>query len=158
MKNSIILKSIVLGGLIAGMALFALSCMNDQVNPKQEKHEEEIIMQGTTTKTGDDDIFTVVEEMPFPKQGYDEFYKFLSNEIKYPSEAREQGISGKVYVQFVVNKDGSLSNIEVVKGIGGGCDEEAARALSKSTKWTPGSQRGREVSVRMILPINFKLD
>jgi periplasmic protein TonB len=107
MKNSIILKSIVLGGLIAGMALFALSCMNDQVNPKQEKHEEEIIMQGTTTKTGDDDIFTVVEEMPFPKQGYDEFYKFLSNEIKYPSEAREQGISGKVYVQFVVNKDGS---------------------------------------------------
>jgi protein TonB len=67
------------------------------------------------------------------------------------------GIEGKVYVQFVVDKDGTLTDIKALKGIGAGCDEEAVRVIGGSPKWKPGKQRGRPVKVRMVLPIIFKL-
>jgi protein TonB len=67
------------------------------------------------------------------------------------------GVEGKVFVQFVVDKDGTLTDIKAVKGIGAGCDEEAVRVLKAAPKWKPGKQRGRPVKVRMILPITFKL-
>ncbi len=99
----------------------------------------------------------LVESQPEPVGGFAEFYKFLASEIKYPRTARNNQIEGKVYVQFVVGKDGSLSEIEVVKGIGFGCDNESLRVMKMAPKWTPGKQRGKPVRVRMIVPINFKL-
>jgi len=66
-------------------------------------------------------------------------------------------IEGRVFVQFVVDKDGSITNVEVLKGIGGGCDEEAVRVVKNAPKWNPGKQRGRPVRVKMVLPITFKL-
>jgi protein TonB len=67
------------------------------------------------------------------------------------------GVEGRVYVEFIVEKDGSLTDIQLAKGIGGGCDEEAIRVLSNAPKWNPGRQRGNPVRVRMIMPINFQL-
>lgn len=103
------------------------------------------------------EIFTVVEDQPQFEGGMPAFSQYVASKLQYPAQATQQGIEGKVYVQFVVEKDGSLSNITTVKGIGGGCDEEAVRVLKESPKWKPGLQRGRAVKVRMILPITFKL-
>ena len=84
--------------------------------------------------------------------------EYLSSNIKYPEEAKEKGISGRVFIQFVIEKDGSVSNVKVMKGIGGGCDEEAVRVVKAMPKWKPGKQKGKPVRVNYILPVSFKLD
>lgn len=104
-----------------------------------------------------DEIFTIVEEQPSPDGGIKSFYEFVSKNLNYPAQARRMGMEGRVFVEFVVEKDGSLTDIKVVKGIGAGCNEEAVRVLSLAPNWNPGKQRGREVRVRMIMPIMFKL-
>jgi periplasmic protein TonB len=100
-------------------------------------------------------IITVVEIPPEPEGGMIKFYEFIGKNIQYPKLARKKGIEGKVFVGFVVEKDGTLSNVNVLKGIGGGCDEEALRVVSISPKWIPGSQKGKIVRVKMVLPISF---
>ena len=104
-----------------------------------------------------DEIFTVVEKMPQYPGGQDKLYKFISKNVIYPETARENGIDGIVYVQFVVEKDGSVSNIKVIRGIGGGCDEEAVRVTKLIRNWNPGTQRGKAVRTKMVLPFSFKL-
>ena len=103
-----------------------------------------------------DEIFTVVESYPEPKGGMQDFLKYLYENIRYPKKALRARIDGKVFVQFVVGKDGALSDFEVLKGIGMGCDEEAVRVLKASPKWKPGKQRGKAVKVKRVLPIIFK--
>jgi len=105
-----------------------------------------------------DEIVVIAETMPSFVGGIGEFYKFVSKNLKYPAQARRMGIEGKVFVNFVVDKDGSLSDIKVVKGIGAGCDVEVERIINKSPKWNPGKQRGNPVRVRMMMPITFRLD
>lgn len=100
----------------------------------------------------DDDVFVVVEQMPELKGGLAE----LVSKIKYPQEAVNEGIEGRVTVQFVVDENGDVINPTIVKGIGGGCDEEALRVV-KEAKFTPGVQRGRAVKVKYSLPVVFKL-
>jgi len=104
-----------------------------------------------------EEIPYIVETMPSFVGGIGEFYKFVSKNLKYPAQARRMGIEGKVFVHFVVDKDGSLNDIKVVRGIGAGCDVEVMRIIDMSPKWNPGKQRGNPVKVRMILPITFKL-
>lgn len=104
-----------------------------------------------------DEIFSIVEEQPSPKGGIKAFYKYIGANLKYPGRASRMGIEGRVFVEFVVEKDGSLTDIKVAKGIGGGCNEEAIRVISGAPNWNPGKQRGREVRVRMVMPIMFKL-
>jgi len=104
-----------------------------------------------------DEIFTIVEQQPEPMGGYTAFYEYVSKNLKYPMLAQRHNIEGRVYVQFVVEKDGNLTDILIVKGIGGGCDEEAKRIIEGAPKWSPGKQRGRPVRVKMILPIHFQL-
>ena len=99
----------------------------------------------------------IIEKEASPVGGMSAFNQFLRKNLKYPSQARRMGIEGKVFLQFVVDKDGSLNDIKVIRGIGAGCDEEAMRVLKKHPKWSPGEQRGRPVRVRMIIPIFFKL-
>lgn len=96
----------------------------------------------------------VVPEFP---GGQDSMYKFIYANLKYPKKAKEKGIEGKVYIQFVVEADGSLSNIKVLKGLGYGCDEEAMRIIKKMPKWVPGGQNGKKVPVKFNLPIKFEL-
>lgn len=103
------------------------------------------------------EIFTVVEENPQFPGGEAALYKYLNESIKYPEEAKELGIQGRVFVNFVVETNGSVSNVKVLRGIGGGCDEEAIRVVQSMPKWTPGKQRGIPVRVSYNLPIKFTL-
>jgi protein TonB len=101
-------------------------------------------------------IFTIVEETASPKGGLAAFYGFVKENIKYPAAARRMGIQGRVYVEFVIAKDGTLTDVHIVKGIGAGCDEEAVRIVQAAPPWNPGKQRGKPVRQRYTLPIVFK--
>ena len=103
------------------------------------------------------EIFTVVEEQPTYPGGEDARIKFLQANMKYPEEAKELGVQGKVYVTFVVEVDGSITDVKVLRGIGSGCDDEAVRVVKSMPRWVPGKQRGVPVRVQFNLPINFKL-
>ncbi|MEQ9442262.1 MAG: TonB family protein [Cyclobacteriaceae bacterium] len=104
------------------------------------------------------ELFTVVEEQPDFEGGMGAFYRYVANEMTYPLQARQTGVEGRVFVQFVVEKDGSLSDVKAVKGIGAGCDNEAVRVLQNAPAFKPGKQRGKPVRVRMVMPITFKLN
>ena len=103
------------------------------------------------------EIFTIVEEMPDFPGGTQKLADYLAKNIKYPQMARESGIQGRVFISFVVETDGSVSNVNVMRSLGGGCDEEAVRVVKSMPKWKPGKQRGKPVRVSYILPVNFKL-
>ncbi|MFA8449081.1 MAG: energy transducer TonB [Bacteroidales bacterium] len=104
------------------------------------------------------EIFTVVEENPEFPGGIPALMKYLSSNIKYPVMAKEAGIQGKVYLNFVVEPTGSISGIKILRGIGGGCDEEAMRVVAAMPKWKPGKQRGKAVRVSYNLPVKFTLN
>ncbi len=131
--------------------------VNLDVEVTDETKVEEIVVQAEQPKEETDEIFTVVEESATPKGGMQAFYKFVGEKIKYPAQARRMGIEGRVFVEFVINKDGSLSDVRAIKGIGAGCDEEAVRIVQSSPAWNPGKQRGKAVKQRYTLPIIFKL-
>ena len=114
------------------------------------------VVDTTSTKT-DNRIFTAVEQEPEFKGGISAFYQFLAQNIRYPETMRKNNIEGKVFVTFVVMKDGSLTDIKVVRGIGNGADEESMRVIKLSPKWNPGMQNGKPVNVQYTLPINFAL-
>ncbi len=101
--------------------------------------------------------FTFVEEMPTFPGGNDALMSFFGQNIKYPEIARRAGVEGKVYIQFVVGRDGSITSAQVAKGIGAGCDEEAIRVVKLMPKWNAGKQNGRTVLVQVVVPIIFKL-
>lgn len=110
--------------------------------------EEEIV---------EEEIFTVVESMPEFPGGAGKMMEFIAKNIKYPPMARESGIQGRVFINFVVEPNGSVTNVKVLRGIGGGCDEEAIRVVEAMPKWTPGRQRGKAVRVSFNLPVRFTL-
>jgi len=134
-----------------------------QKNLKGDKNADVTIDEPVGTsdaKVTEDDankIFTSVEQQPLFPGGIDAFYKFLGKNIRYPAVARENGTQGKVIMQFVVEKDGSLTDIKVARGIGDGCDEEATRVLKASPHWSAGVQNGRKVRVAYTVPISFTL-
>ena len=100
----------------------------------------------------------------FPQQmaefpgGNEAMYKYLGEHMSYPRMAKEASIQGKVFVQFVVWKDGTIGQVKILKGIGGGCDEEAVRVVKSMPKWAPAQQAGQKVSSRFMLPVVFRLD
>lgn len=102
--------------------------------------------------------FFVSETMPSFPGGMDAFYEYLSTELKYPYRAKKDDVEGKVFLSFIIDKDGSVSEVVVLKGIGSGCDEEAVRVLKNSPKWNPGKQRGQPVRVRQALSIKFEFN
>jgi len=148
----------------------------DDPPPPQEKVAETNV--GTTTQegTGEDiavpsdagtgpveekapEIFTVVEQMPEFPGGAAEMMKYIQKNVRYPEIEKEQNISGKCFVKFVVETDGSISNVEVLKGVTGGpgCDKEAVRVIKSMPKWNIGKQNGRPVRVYFNVPIIFRL-
>lgn len=104
-----------------------------------------------------EETFVVVEKMPEFPGGINALREFLAKNIDFPAAAASTGIEGTVYVYFIVEKDGSISNIKTVRGIGGGCDEEAERVITMLPKWKPGEQRGKPVRVSFNIPVIFKL-
>lgn len=115
------------------------------------------VVEAPVEKENVDEIFNVVEESAAPKGGMQAFYKYVSEKLKYPAQARRMGTEGKVFVEFVVNRDGSIVDVKVVRGIGAGCDEEAIRVVQSAPSWSPGKQRGKPVRQKMVIPINFRL-
>ena len=105
----------------------------------------------------EDTVFKVVEKMPLFNADKEELYSYLSKNIKYPDEAKKKGTQGTVFVTFVVEKDGSVSNVTILRGIGSGCDQESVRVVESMPKWTPGYQDGKPVRVSFNLPIKYKL-
>lgn len=106
----------------------------------------------------EDKVFTIVEEMPAFPGGEKKMIEFILSNIHYPPVALENNITGKVYVKFMVDKDGKITNPELLRGIGGGCDEEAIRILKLMPDWTPGRQNGNKVKVGgIVLHIDFTL-
>ena len=106
----------------------------------------------------EDTVYQIVEQMPQYTGGEEAMMKYVAENIKYSQAAKDKNISGRVFVSFVIEKDGSVSNVKVVRGIGGGCDEEAARVIKEMPKWKPGMQKGKPVRVNYMMPIFFKLD
>ena len=130
------------------MSSFTEEVVNGEVlAPIVEEKEEEV----------EEEVVIIPDVNPEFNGGEAKLYEYLSENIKYPDLARDGGITGKVYVQFVVEKDGSITNIQVKRDIGGGCGEEAKRVVRGMPKWKPGKVGGRTVRSQFILPINFIL-
>ena len=124
------------------MALFCLTTVSAQKTVVSQKNE---------------DVFDIVEQMPEYPGGMQALFEFLKENIKYPEDAQKQKVEGRVLVKFVVETDGSISNIEVVKNAFPSLDAEAERVVRIMPKWTPGKQKGQVVRVKFVLPINFSL-
>lgn len=134
---------------IDGIAVGAEKKSTRRSNKQQSMVDEE--------EVAEKEIFTVVETSPSFPGGDEARIRFLTNNIRYPQEARDAGISGTVYITFVVERDGSTSDVRVLRGIGGGCDEEAVRVIKMMPEWSPGKQRGKPVRVQFNMPIKFSL-
>lgn len=105
--------------------------------------------------TGEAEVFVVVENMPeFPEGNVQ---RWISKHVNYPQLAQENGIQGKVFIQFVIEKDGSISDVKVLRGVDSSLDQEAVRVVKSMPKWKPGMQRKKPVRVSYTLPINFQL-
>jgi protein TonB len=132
------------------------------LNINAEVEQNEVIEEYVPVEVEEDEvveqeIFQIVEEMPSFPGGDQKMMEYVAKNIKYPQIARETGVQGKVFVNFVVEPDGSVSNVKILRGIGGGCDEEAMRVVKSMPKWKPGKQRGKPVRVSYNLPVNFRL-
>jgi len=123
-----------------------------------------IIAQGKGTDMLSDitksegEVFTIVEESAQPEGGITQYFAFVAENLNYPKEAVDKKIQGRVMAEFVVNTDGTLSDIKIIRGIGAGCDEEALRVLKLNYRWIPGKQRGKEVKQKMVMPVAFVFD
>ena len=102
-------------------------------------------------------IFVIVEKMPTFPGGQSKMMKFLSKNIKYPVIAAENGIKGRVICEFVVNKDGQIVDVKVLRGVDSSLDKEAVRVIKKMPRWTPGEQGGKPVRTKFTLPVSFRL-
>ncbi len=134
--------------------------MNPNLAHAMEQFSENLIIpfeNPVNTFEPANEVFDIVEEQPNPAGGMSGWNQYLAKNLQYPAQARSMGIEGTVIVVFEIHKDGSIENVEILRGIGGGADEEAIRVVQNSPKWQPGRQRGREVITRMRLPIRFKL-
>lgn len=129
---------------------------NDEFEGEVLKAKEEIA-QPEPPKEEENKVFDVVEEQPSFPGGQGALMQWLRDNIKYPVIAAENGIEGRVIVQFVVSKSGSISNVNVVRGVDPSLDKEAVRVVSNMPNWTPGKQNGTTVNVRYTLPVTFKL-
>ena len=145
-------KAAVVAGLSVGLlgaSQVALAQTPDSL--RNDTIEEEV-------ELGSEFFGCIQETMPSFRGGEQKLMEFLKDNLIYPSKAKDAGIEGKVFVEFYIEKDGTVCDAKVLRGIGYGCDEEALRVIGLMPKWYPGKQRGKAVRVRYTLPINFKLD
>ena len=134
----------------------------ESIEVNTEETETEVVIaapvEAPVEEEEEEVVFVVVESMPEFPGGQQALFKYLSENVKYPVIAQENGIQGRVICQFVVNKDGSIVDVEVVRSGGdASLDKEAVRVIKSMPKWKPGKQRGKAVRVKYTLPVNFKL-
>jgi TonB family protein len=163
-----------------GLLLFVFSCEREDMNPQLSsvvdfplemeaplsvediqvvpyESPAETFQESDEAIQSKNEVFDIVEQQPNPHGGMSGWNQYLSKNIKYPVQARRMGIEGTVIVVFEIHEDGSIHNVEILRGIGGGADEEAVRVVQNAPRWEPGKQRGRAVKTRMRLPIRFKM-
>ena len=146
------------------LILFSVVCfsfishVNSQTDSYFGKTSDGTIVLIATEKWDTTTIYTLVEENPEFPGGKKELDKWLAANLKYPAIAREEGIEGSTYIGFVVEKDGSITEVQVKRGIAGGCNEEASRLIKSMPKWKPGKQNGQVVRTAYTLPVKFKLE
>lgn len=128
--------------------LFSLFCCESQVISVSENSLKE-------TKTASEKIYDKVDIMPRPAHGFPAYYKWVAENITYPEVAQKEGIEGKVFVQFIIDKTGDFTNVKVLKGVSTEIDEEALRVIKMSKPWTAGEVSNRKVNTKIILPITF---
>lgn len=129
----------------------------DAETDDDEEIEEQEIKEEEDELDKEEEIFVFVEDQPGYPGGDAARIKYLQENIKYPEIAKESGVQGTVYVTFVVEKDGKITSVKILRGIGGGCDEEAVRVIKRMPRWKPGKQRGRSVRVQFNMPVRFVL-
>lgn len=130
---------------------------NDEIDGEVLKAKEEIAQPEPPKNEEENKVFDVVEEQPSFPGGQGALMSWLHDNIKYPVVAAENGIQGKVIVQFIVGKNGSISNVKVLRSVDPSLDKEAVRVVSNMPNWTPGKQNGASVNVRFTLPVTFRL-
>jgi periplasmic protein TonB len=145
MKNLILITVVIL--------ISSASVKAQETEPKKPNPSDVAVVEISGNA-----VFSAVEQAPEFKGGMEAFYKYLQQSIRYPAKAVKKGIQGKVLVSFIVEKDGSLSNIRVVRGVAKDIDAEAFRVIKASPNWNPGIQNGRPVRVIYNTPISFTLE
>ncbi len=159
-KKTALLKMVfVIPAAVVLTLLFSIS-VTDRVIAQTDTEVKKVenVQEPVKKEQKEEVIFTVVEVMPKFPGGEKARVKYMVENIKYPENARKKGITGTVFVQYVVEKDGSITGVKVLRGIGGGCDEEAMRVIKNMPNWKPGLQRGKPVRTQFNMPISFKLD
>jgi len=150
------LKFLLLVPVTACLIAF-FACNQGKVTNDTDTADTVKTTETDTPPATEDEIFEVVDQAPVFGKGDDDLMKYIQKTIKYPKEAKEKGIQGKVFVTFVVNKDGKVTNSKIERSVNEYLDAEALRVISLMPVWNPGSQNGKNVSVRMTLPIQFAL-
>ena len=152
----------MLADMISDLEIVEDDVETEDLNINAEVEQNEVIEEYVAPEVVEEEvveqeIFQIVEEMPAFPGGEAKLMEYVGKNIKYPQIARETGIQGRVFIGFVVEPDGSVSNVKLLRGIGGGCDEEAMRVVKSMPKWKPGKQRGKAVRVSYQIPVFFKL-
>jgi len=161
-KKQVILNYCVAAFIALFTCMFMVACEQEEdqrenINNKATEKQEEAINKKNLNSSKVGEIYQIVEKMPSFPGGDKEMLNFLYTNIKYPAAAKANDIQGMVVLSFIVNNDGSISDIEVLRDIGGGCGDEAARVTGLMPKWQPGMQNDQNVRVEYKLPVRFKL-
>ncbi len=128
---------------------------NDEINGQDIADLKQVVVQGTPKE--EEKVFDMVEQMPSFPGGDAELMSFLAKNMKYPAMAQENGVQGRVICQFVVTKDGTVKDVNVLRSLDPSCDKEAIRVLLSMPRWIPGKQNGKPVAVKFTVPIIFRL-
>jgi TonB family protein len=150
------LKLVFLVPVAMAFAMFFSISFSAKVMAQEENQLKQ--KQSQQSKTDEDVVFTVVEKMPSFKGGAEAFADYFKSNVKYPEEARKNKIEGTSFVSFIVEKNGSITHVELIRGFNEACDQEALRVVKAMPAWNPGMQRGENVRVKFNVPVKFVLD
>ncbi|WP_422359677.1 M56 family metallopeptidase [Reichenbachiella sp.] len=163
-QNNQIMKIKQIAPILLGLGLVLIFGCEDAAEQLSDMNDQEAaaaITQVQTSKVqeaeGMDGVYDLVEVQPLPAEGMTAFYTWIAENMQYPNQARREGVEGRVFIQFIVNENGDITEVKSIKGIGAGCDAEAERVMKSAASWSPGMVDGKPVKVRMIMPITFKL-
>ena len=156
-------KAAVVAGLSVGLLGASQVALAQQPDPLRLDTTEVVLEGCVVPEMGEvgnpeHDVYQIVEQMPEFPNGQEALMLYIAKQVKYPAEAKKAGAYGRVFIGFIVEPDGSLSDFKVLRGIGYGCDEEALRVVKSMPKWQPGMHRGKAVRVQYLVPVNFRLE
>lgn len=151
-KGSTYVKGLAILPLAVFLAIFIACSNSDNENPEIQKENPEVIKVSVK-----DDVLAICEKMPKFPGGIEELRPYIKKTMSYPNSAAKKGIQGRVIATFIIEKDGSVSNVKIEKSLDPDCDAQVIKIIKGMPKWIPGEQRGHKVRVRYTLPFVFKI-